>query len=128
MFFRQEELTYAEDAQVKKCISKIAEISSGNVTLFDVIGSIYDTGLLEELFAVILKPDHRTKFHQIWNWWWARYYGITLHPEIPMNGRKPIIGLLKNSEIMEVLADFFVLNTNWMNGLENLKQVSISGS
>jgi hypothetical protein len=128
MLFKQEELTYEEDAKVKKCISQLAELTSGNNNLIDALCKVYDSNVAEELFDVILKPYNVTLFHKIWNLFWSEYYGIRLDHNSANSEKKPVITLLKNSEIMEVLADFFVLNTNWMKGLENLEIASISRS
>jgi hypothetical protein len=128
MLYKQEELTYAEDAAVKNCISKLAEITSGNISLVDALGKIYDAGVAEELFGIILKRHEPTIFHRGWNFAWAQYHGINLSPQLPGIKSKPVISILKNSEVMEVLADFFVLNTSWMKGLEHLNQASTSRS
>jgi hypothetical protein len=128
MLFKQEELTYGEDAKVKKCITQLAEITSGNISLVDALGKIYDSGVAEELFGVILKLYEPTIFHRAWNFVWSKYYGIDLNHRESGKKKKPAIAILKNSEVMAVLADFFVLNTNWMKGLENLKQASASRS
>jgi len=128
ILFLQEELTYAEDGKVKKCLERLAGIFSGQITLADALATIYDEGIAGELFAVILKPNNGTIFHKLWNRFWAWKHGVNLSNVGDVKSREPIIAFLKNSEIMEVLADFFVLNTNWMNGLEQLKQASNSPS
>lgn len=128
IFFKQEELTYAEDSLVKKHLARLAEIAAGNVSFAEAIGKIYDEGIAVDLMAVILKPHEPTPFHTIWNYLWAKIHNVSRSNMSESDGTKPIIHLMKNSEILEVLADFFVLNTSWMKGLEGLEQASVSGS
>lgn len=120
ILFTQEELTFGEDGKVREILCRIAALTSPQAKVGDLLESIYTEGLAEELFAVILKPNNATIVHRLWNRFWSWRHKI--RPE----GRS-VISHLRNSQVMEVLSDFFVLNTIWMNGFAGLAGVSVSG-
>lgn len=117
---QQEELTFGEDGQIRGILAKIAALTNQNSTVGEILDAIYTAGIAEELFAVILKPREPTPLHMVWNKFWAWKAGVTVCGD-------SIIAILKNSQIIEVLADFFVLNTTWMQSFTAIASGSASG-
>lgn len=102
----QEELTYEEDGRAKEVLKKLEAAFDGQEKHFgQILETLYDAGVVPDLFKVILKPYQPTPLHALWNRFWARWYHID---------RNRIIGVMKNSEIAAVVADFFLFNTSWM--------------
>jgi hypothetical protein len=106
MFFYQDELTYEEDGLAKESLKTFeAAFDSEQKQFGQIIEKIYNSGVVPDLFRIILKPYQPTFVHKLWNAFWARYYHLD---------RSQIVRTMKNSEIAAVIGDFFLLNTSWM--------------
>jgi len=107
----QDELTYEEDGQAKECLKKLEEAFQGDEKTFGIIiEKVYDSGVIPDLFKVILKPYQPTILHALCNAFWSRWYHLD---------RTQIVKVMKNSEIGVVVSDFFLLNTSWMGSSGN---------
>jgi hypothetical protein len=107
----QAELNYEEDGRAKECLKKLEEAFQDEEKSFGVIiEKIYDSGVVPDLFKVILKPYQPTLLHAMWNAFWSRRYRIDM---------TQIVKVMKNTEIAVVVSDFFLLNTSWIGGLGN---------
>ena len=97
-----EELTYEEDGRAKELLKKIEEAFQGEEkTLGVILEKVYDSGVVPDLFTIILKPYQPTFLHALWNAFWAR------HHHLDRSNIKQLVGVMKNSEIGAVLSDFF---------------------
>lgn len=121
ILFRQEELTFAEDGEVREIFDQIAVLSSPERSIAGLLEAVYMNGIARKIFGIILKPYEPTFLHALWNRFWCWYHGC------PRDGGS-IIGALKNSEVMEVLSDFFVLNTSWMSAFSGIVNRLVSAS
>jgi hypothetical protein len=111
IFYCQHELTYGEDILVKEILGELAETISGDIKFGEAIERLIEKKIPPRLMAIILKPYQPTIIHGLWNAFWLGRYKLT---------SDEIINKMKNSEVMEVLGDFFLLNTKWMNGSGNI--------
>lgn len=114
-----EELTYEEDGRAKELLKKIEEAFQGEEkTLGVILEKVYDSGVVPDLFTIILKPYQPTFLHALWNAFWAR------HHHLDRSNIKQLVGVMKNSEIGAVLSDFFLLNTSWISSWGNSSEQS----
>jgi len=119
MLFHMPEITYEEDGQVLRLIDDKLEGINRSVTgMLSALHSIYQSGVVPELFGIILKPYEPTPLHRWWNrfWFWR-------------SGNKSIDQLTRkmpNSVWTEIAVDFFTVNAGFLERL--LATVSSSGS
>lgn len=101
--YRQEELTFEE-------LGKVREIVKGSFldtnylneqNVVSLIDDIYDKGLLEQVFAIVLKPIKNPLL------FWKKD-----NIETPLKD-------MKTSEIARVCVDFFTLNFAWISNFLN---------
>lgn len=108
------ELTYEEDGRAKEILKNLeSAFESDEKQIGQIIEKIYDSGVVPDLFAIILKPYQPTPVHTLWNAFWARYYHLD-RSKIPQ-----LVGVMRNSEIAAVVSDFFLLNTSWIGNWGN---------
>ena len=108
--FVQDELGYVEDGQVKGLLrDKLDNLTIDEATLSTIFDSLYDEGILRKLFAIILKPDRSTILRRILSRLMSWRHGVDV--------KDPILSM-KNSEIAQVLVDFFDCNVSWMKNLK----------
>lgn len=116
VLFVQDELGYVEDGIVKSLLrEKFDNLKIEEAQLAQVFDHLYDSGVLRELFKIILKPDRSTLIRRGLNRWQAWRHGV--------NMADPIVSM-KNSEIAQVLIDFFDCNVSWMSNLQSSAHVS----
>ena len=101
----QEDLTYKQDKQILSLlknlnIESISDLSTMKIS--DLMGILFDENLLEKFLKIILLPTDKK--------------------EIPEEKLTEI----KNSELEEIIEDFFILNPSVMKLLNNIK--SLAGS
>jgi hypothetical protein len=117
--WKQEELTYGEDCEVKKFFKD----SWGNVeptedSIGDLIDKLYNEGGIAKLLPIVFKPYEPTIFkvspYRWWNKFWAWHYKLN---------RKEIINHLPNTFIAEVMEDFFSFNPAYLTQLIGLATV-----
>jgi hypothetical protein len=102
----QDELTYAEDGRVKEVVKEVVGPGFGLENFGESVDLLYEKGAIPGLFAVVLKPYEPTILHRLWN-----------KAFMPAGG---IVPVMKNSEVAQVLSDFFLFNTRWIGDLMSL--------
>ncbi len=114
-FWMQSELTYAEDGKVKDILKPFAGFfkTKPKPDIIKIVDKVYDEGSMPSLLRVVLKP-HSFFLFRVWNHFFVE--------ETTANGGE-LCNVLKNSEIAEVLRDFFLLNTSWMPDLRGLSSM-----
>lgn len=115
-FWVQRELEWGENAAIKPFLQKFEEAFAGDDKRFSmIIERIYNTDIIPGLFKIILKPYQPNILWYAWNEFWARRNKVD---------RTNIVASMKNSEIAEVMMDFFLCNTKWIAALGNSVSVS----
>ncbi len=116
----QEELTWAEDQELRPILAKLSgKFAFDKVSLQDVIDTVFDGETVEAFMRIVLKPYAPTPFHRAYNAIVARAQRID---------RDEIVKLMRNSQLAEVLADFFTLNTSWIGSWPMLRSILDSTS
>jgi len=109
--WRQEELTYPQDGQIREMLEEVDQAFVGldpsTTSMGVVTAKLYDAGLIPKLFGIILRPHHANPGVWLKNVV-LRFLFRLDREDLPTTGR------MKNSEIVEVVKDFFLLNTQWM--------------
>lgn len=116
----QRELTYGEDLELRPVLKVIAEkFGAGSPSLGDVIDTIFDGNTLPVFIGIVLKPHEPTLLHKAYN---------AINAKLHRVDRGKIVQQMPNSQLAEVLADFFMLNTGWMKSLPTLQNLSALNS
>lgn len=114
----QKELTYGEDLELRPVLKVVSEkFGSGSATMSELIDLAFEGEVLKQLIHVVLKPYEPTPYHKVRNWLNARARGID---------RSEILLVMTNSQVAEVLADFFAVNTRWIVDLPIWQSLSSS--
>lgn len=102
-----EELTYEQDGLLREILKgRLDEVNAiDKPSIIKVFDKLHETGLLKELFGVVLRPYNPTILHRAWNAFWSWKNTVPGNP----------IDVMKNSEIAGVVGDFFVVNLNWID-------------
>ncbi len=102
------ELTFEEDASVRKLLKeKLGALGQMNdPTVGGILDFTFESGVLLELFQIILKPYAPTILHRAWNAACIKLHRID---------RNEIIKQMTNSEIARATVDFFHVNAKWMS-------------
>ena len=111
--YKQEELTFAQDGIVRELLVRIAGSTGPNATLGEWLDAVLREQIAESLFEIILKPHEPTLLHR-----WGNRCRLWRKGIAP--GGRGILPHLHNSQVAEVLADFFDLNTSWMSGFSGI--------
>jgi hypothetical protein len=100
--YKQEELTFEELGKVREIVkgSFLDTSYLNEQNIVSLIDDIYDKGLLEQVFAIVLKPVKNPLL------FWK-------------NGVESPLKNMKTSEIARVCVDFFTLNFSWINNFLN---------
>jgi hypothetical protein len=100
--YRQEELTFEELGKVREIVkgSFLDTSYLNEQNIVSLIDDMYDKGLLEQVFAIVLKP-------------------VKNHFMFWKNGVESPLKNMKTSEIARVCVDFFTLNFAWINNFLN---------
>ena len=105
----QEQLTYEEIGRSGDILSQFSKMfEEEKVKFSDVAKRIYEAGLVPNLFAIILKPHCPTPWAFVSHWIFRILHRIS---------RKNLARTMKLEEIFGVLADFFFINTSWIESL-----------
>lgn len=105
----QEQLTYEEIGEAGGILSQFSKAFEEEELKFaDVAKKIYDAGLVPLLFAIILKPYYPNPWNFIKHWFFRILHRIS---------RKNLARTMKLEEMFGVLADFFFINTEWIERL-----------
>lgn len=109
-FWQQEELEWNENSQIKPFLKELETAFAGEDKSFGtIVERIYDTDIVPEILKVILKPYQPNILWYAWNEFWAKRNKVD---------RTNVAASMKNSEIAQVLADFFLFNTKWIADLQ----------
>ena len=104
--YEQKELTFEELGKVREFVKDsfldVEYLNQSNI--IKLIDDIYDKGLLEKVFEIILKPVV-PKYYYLFSWYFKKYEFV--NP----------VKLMSMSEIASVVTDFFILNFGWINNL-----------
>lgn len=105
-YWYQDELEYVENEKVNEIIKDSGiDLSKLNETdIRVVVDKLYEGDLLKRLFNIVLKP---------YNKGYRRIYNIIYKSKIP------IVERMTNTEISEVLLDFFLYKASWLMNLIN---------
>jgi hypothetical protein len=105
----QEQLTYEEIGRAGDILSQFSKMFEEEKLKFsDVAKRIYEAGLVPNLFAIILKPHCPTPWTFTGHWFFRILHRIS---------RKNLARTMKLEEMFGVLADFFFINTEWIERL-----------
>lgn len=105
----QEQLTYEEVGKAAELLSSFSKFFDGEKVSFgDIAKKIYDAGLVPVLFRLILKPYRPGIVPFMLHW---------LFRVLNRVSRGNLARTMKLEEMFGVLADFFFINTEWMERL-----------
>ena len=112
----QEQLTYEEVGAASVTLSQFSKIFEGEKLKFsEIAGKIYEAGLVPQLFAVVLKPHYPDPWSFVKHWFFRLAHRVS---------RRNLARTLKLEEIFGVLADFFFINTQWIENLMTSNDLS----
>lgn len=97
----QDELSYEEDGPAKELLKRSSVILKENdQDILSIIDQLYDANVIPDLLDLVLKPFNPTPLHRLWN----------LICLARLGRPKKIVSKMRNSEIGEVIRDFFTDN------------------
>jgi hypothetical protein len=105
----QEQLTYEEVGKAAELLSSFSNFFDAEKLSFgEIAKKIYDAGLVPELFRLILKPYYPGIVPILLHWLFRLLNRVS---------RNNLARQMKLEEMFSVLADFFFINTEWMERL-----------
>jgi len=112
----QEQLTYEEVGEAAELLSSFSKFFDAKKLSFgEIAKKIYDAGLVPVLFKLILKPYH-PGFIAFMKHWIFRLLNRVSWDNLART--------MKLEEMFSVLADFFFINTEWIERLINSSEPS----
>ena len=120
----QGELTAREDEQVADIHKFVLDsLYSSQSKIGDAIDALYSKQegetvcRLERIVKVALKPYAPTIFHRLWNSFWMARAGMTV---------ETVYDHIPKSVLVQIVADFFFFDLNWIPNLVNSIVSSVS--
>ena len=105
----QEQLTYEEVGKAADLLSSFSKFFDAEKLSFgEIAKKIYDAGLVPEIFRLILKPYHPGIIPLMLHWLFRLLNRVS---------RGNLARTMKLEEMFSVLADFFFINTEWIERL-----------
>lgn len=105
----QDQLTYEEVGKTAEILSSFSKFFDAEKLSFgEIAKKIYDAGLVPVLFRLILKPYHPGVIALVLHWLFRLLNRVS---------RNNLARTMKLEEMFSVLADFFFINTEWIERL-----------